>query len=184
MSFDDKLDDLKRREEKARAMGGPARLARREAQGVMNARSRIDAFIDPGSWIETGLLAVSSIVPEDRDKTPADGKVAGFAKVDGRVVGVVSNDFTTKGASSSATNMKKIGHVKRVATQRGFPLVFFGESSGARMPDNMGAKGMGTNLGHDPHQYIRTRETPWAVRCARVNATGRPPGTPAFPILP
>lgn len=162
MSFDDRLDDLKRREEKAQAMGGADRLARREAQGLLNARSRIDAFIDPGSWVETGLLAVSSIVPEDRDKTPADGKVAGFAKVDGRMTGIASNDFTTKGASSSATNMKKIGHVKRVATERGFPLVFFGESSGARMPDNMGAKGMGTNLGHDPHQYIRTRQTPWA----------------------
>ena len=58
--------------------------------------------------------------------------------------------------------MRKIGHVKRVATQRGFPLVFLGESSGARMPDNMGARGMGTNLGHDPQQYVRTRETPWA----------------------
>ena len=123
MSFDDMLKDLKAREAKARAMGGPERLARREAQGVLNARSRIEAFIDPGSWVETGLLAVSSIVPEDRDKTPADGKVAGFAKVDGRMVAIASNDFTVKGASSSATNMKKVGHVKRVATERGFPLV-------------------------------------------------------------
>ncbi len=162
MSFDDMLTDLQAREEKARAMGGPERLAKREARGVMNARSRIDAFIDPGSWVETGLLAVSSMVPEDRDKTPADGKVAGFATMGGRRVGVVANDFTTKGASSSSTNMKKIGHVKRIATERGFPLVFFGESSGARMPDNMGAKGMGLNLGHDPQQYVRNRETPWA----------------------
>jgi methylmalonyl-CoA decarboxylase subunit alpha len=162
MSLDDMLVDLKAREDKARAMGGPERLARREAQGLLNARSRIDAFIDEGSWVETGLLAVSSLVAEDRDKTPADGKVAGFAKSNGRTVGVVANDFTTKGASSSATNMKKIGHVKRVATERGFPLVFFGESSGARMPDNMGAKGMGANLGHDPQQYVRSRETPWA----------------------
>lgn len=162
MSNDERLAELAAREERARAMGGPERLARREAAGLMNARSRIDAFIDAGSWVETGLLAVSSIVPEDRDRTPADGKVAGFAKVDGRMVGIVSNDFTTKGASSSATNMKKIGHVKRTATESGFPLVFFGESSGARMPDNMGAKGMGTNLGHDPHQYVRTRDTPWA----------------------
>jgi acetyl-CoA carboxylase carboxyltransferase component len=162
MNFDDMLADLKAREDKARAMGGPERLAKREAQGLLNARSRIDSFIDEGSWVETGLLAISSIVPEDREKTPADGKVAGFAKVDGRMVGVVANDFTTKGASSSATNMKKIGHVKRVATERGFPLVFFGESSGARMPDNMGAKGMGVNLGSDPQQYVRNRESPWA----------------------
>jgi acetyl-CoA carboxylase carboxyltransferase component len=58
--------------------------------------------------------------------------------------------------------MKKIGHVKRVATERGFPLIFFGESSGARMPDNMGARGMGSLLGNDPQQYVRLRETPWA----------------------
>ena len=161
MSLDDMLGELRAREQRARMMGGEQRLARRHAQGVMDARSRIDALIDTGSWVETGLLAVSSMVEADRETTPADGKVTGFAKVAGRMVGVVSNDFTTKGASSSATNMKKIGHVKRVATERGFPLVFLGESSGARMPDNMGARGMGANLGHDPQQYVRNRETPW-----------------------
>ena len=80
-------------------MGGPERLAKREAAGLMNARSRIDDFIDEGTWVETGLLAVSSMVEADRDKSPADGKVAGFAKVAGRMTGVVANDFTTKGAS-------------------------------------------------------------------------------------
>lgn len=153
---------LREREARARAMGGEDKLAQRAAQGVLNARSRIDAFVDADSFVESGLLAVSGMVAEDRDTTPADGKVAGFAKVDGRMVGIVSNDFTVKGASSSLTNMKKIAHVKRVATERGFPLVFFGESSGARMPDNMGARGMGTNLGNDPQQYVRARETPWA----------------------
>ena len=66
------------------------------------------------------------------------------------------------GASSSSTNGRKIAHMKRVATQRGLPLVFLGESSGARMPDHMGARGMGSLLGNDPTQYVRLRETPWA----------------------
>ena len=161
MRFEDELRELREREARALAMGGPERLARRKRLGLLNARSRIDAFIDHGTFVEAGLLAVSSIVSEDRERTPADGKVTGFAKVDGRTVGIVSNDFTVKGASSSLTNMKKIAHVKRIATERGFPLVFFGESSGARMPDNMGARGMGTNLGNDPQQYVRLRETPW-----------------------
>lgn len=156
------IDELQRRTERALQMGGATKLARRRTQGLLNARERIDRFVDPGSYIETGLLAVSSVVPEDRERTPADGKVAGFARIEGRPVGVVSNDFTVNGASSSLTNMKKIGHVKRVATERGFPLVFFGESSGARMPDNMGARGMGALLGNDPQQYVRQRETPWA----------------------
>src|SRR5690606_6011547 len=122
---------------------------------------RIERLVDAGSYIETGMFAVSSVVPEDRLTTPADGKGAGFARVDGRPIGVVSNDFTVKGASSSLTNMKKIGHVKRVATERGCPLVFFGESSGARMTANMGSRGMGTLLGNDPQQYVRHRESPW-----------------------
>lgn len=158
----EQLEELAQRERRALSMGGEEKLARRKAAGILNARERVDYLVDQNSFIESGLLGVSSVVPEDREKTPADGKVAGFARVDGRPVGMVSNDFTVKGASSSLTNMKKMGHVKRVATERGFPLVFFGESSGARMPDNMGSQGMGALLGNDGQQYVRRRETPWA----------------------
>lgn len=162
MSDDGTKDELQRREEHALGMGGPEKLARRREQGLLNARERVDYILDKDSFLEVGLLGTSSVVPEDRDKTPADGKVSGYGNLDGRPVGIVSNDFTVKGASSSLTNMKKIGHVKRVATERGMPLIFLGESSGARMPDNMGSKGMGALLGNDPSQYVRFRETPWA----------------------
>ena len=40
-------------------------------------------------------------------------------------------------------------------------MVFLGESSGARIPDNMGAYNMGAILGNDGSQYQRTREQPW-----------------------
>ncbi|MWD25888.1 methylmalonyl-CoA carboxyltransferase [Aquicoccus sp. SCR17] len=155
-------DELAAREDRARAMGGPAKLQRRAEAGLLNARERVDRLIEPGSFREVGLLGVSGPVEADRANTPADGKVTGYGVMDGRRIAVVSNDFTVKGASSSSTNMRKIGHVKRVATERGMPIVFFGESSGARMPDNMGARGMGTMLGNDPTQYIRDRRTPWA----------------------
>lgn len=162
MSSEDRDADFERRRAHALAMGGEDKLARRRAEGLLDARARIDRLADADSFIEVGLFGTSCVVPEDRDRTPADGKVSGFARVDGREVAVVSNDFTVKGASSSLTNMKKIGHVKRIATERGMPIVFFGESSGARMPDNMGARGMGALLGNDPTQYVRRRETPWA----------------------
>lgn len=155
-------DPLTQREVRALAMGGADKLRRRAEQGLLNARQRVDRLIDPGSFRESGLLGVSSVIEADRDRTPADGKVTGYAKIAGRHVAVVSNDFTVKGASSSLTNMKKISHVKRTATERGMPIVWLGESSGARMPDNMGSRGMGTLLGNDPSQYIRDRRTPWA----------------------
>ena len=156
------LSDYEDRRARSLQMGGPAKLAARRERGLLNARERIGKLLDDGSFIESGQFAVSSYSAEDAGKTPADGKVCGFGRIDGREVGVVSNDFTVKGASSSATNGRKIGHMKRVTQQRGLPLVFLGESSGARMPDTMGSRGMGTMLGNDPTQYQRMRETPWA----------------------
>ena len=162
-AHDTRLADLTRRRKSALAMGGPEKLARRKVKaGVLDARERLDVLLDRDSFIESGLLGVSSSRMEDRDRSPADGKVAGFGKIEGREVAVVSNDFTVMGASSSSTNGRKIAHMKRVATSRGLPLIFLGESSGARMPDHMGSRGMGTLLGNDPTQYVRHRETPWA----------------------
>jgi acetyl-CoA carboxylase carboxyltransferase component len=159
MALDDLLDEHARRREHALGMGGPEKLARRKASGVLNARERLNLLLDDGQWFESGLFA-TSIRPEVAQRTPADGKLAGFGRIDGRPVGVVANDFTVLGASSSVINGKKIRHVKETATRRGMPLVFLGESSGARMPDRMGAQGR-ASFGQDRHEYRRLRETPW-----------------------
>jgi acetyl-CoA carboxylase carboxyltransferase component len=160
VAHEDLLKELETRKAKALAMGGEEKLAKRRADGVMNARERLDHLLDAGSFHESGLFA-KAIRPEVREKSPADGKVAGFGKIRGREVAVVSNDFTVLGASSAVINMKKIKHVKQVANKRGLPLVFLGESSGARMPDRMGAAGRAI-IAQDPTEYQRLRETPWA----------------------
>ena len=160
MPSDPLLNDLQRRRQQALAMGGPERLAKRQASGVLNARERIAHLFDSGSFIESGLFATSAYAA-DQDRSAADGKIAGYGEIAGRTAAVVANDFTVMGASSSATNMKKIGHMKRAAVSRGVPLVFLGESSGARLPDHMGARGMGNLLAQDPQQYLRARESPW-----------------------
>jgi acetyl-CoA carboxylase carboxyltransferase component len=59
MPFEAPLEELRRRREKALGMGGPERLARRRAEGVLNARERLDRLLDPGSFRESGLLATS-----------------------------------------------------------------------------------------------------------------------------
>jgi len=159
MSFDDLARDHAERRAQALGMGGAEKLAQRRATGALNARTRLDALLDPGSFVESGLFA-RSIRPEMRDRSPADAKVAGFGTIASRPVAVVSNDFTVLGASSSAINGKKIRHVKRAATKGGMPLIFLGESAGARMPDRMGASGRAM-LGQDPEEYQRIRQTPW-----------------------
>ena len=156
--LEDKTDELTRRRDIALAMGSEKRLKERKEAGILNARERLNHLLDPGSFFEVGLLARSHRA-EVRERTPADAKISGFGKVAGREIAVVSNDFTTLGASSSVINGKKIKHVKEVAQKKGMPLVMLGESSGARMPDRMGAGGRAV-LGQDPLEFRRRREMP------------------------
>lgn len=159
MPFEELLNELNERRQQALGMGGPEKLAKRKEQGILNARERLDLLLDDGHFFESGLLATSNRA-EVAHKSPADGKIAGFGRVDNRSIAVVSNDFTVLGASSAVVNGKKIRHVKETATTRGMPLVLLGESSGARMPDRMGAAGRAI-LGQDRFEYRRCRETPW-----------------------
>ena len=161
MSFEEMLADLKERRAKAIRMGKPEILERMKKAGQLNARERLDHLLDKDSFVESGLLATAAR-PEARDKAPADGKIAGFGKIDGRMIGVVSNDFSVMGASSALNNLKKMKHVKDVGNKRGFPLVFLGESSGSRMPDRMGAQGR-LIIAQDPNEYRRLRESPWVT---------------------
>jgi acetyl-CoA carboxylase carboxyltransferase component len=158
-TLDERAQTHEQRRERALGMGGAKKLTARAAAGVLNARQRIEHLYDEGTFVEAGLFGVS-YRSQVRDRSAADGKVTGFGEVDGRVVGVVSNDFTVLGASSSRVNARKIKYVKRVATSRGYPIVWLGESSGARMPDAMGAQGTVANS-DDGAQYLRRRESPW-----------------------
>lgn len=163
MAFEALLEEYEARRAKALAGGGAEKYATRKAQGMWTARERIAYLADKDSFIESGLFGSSGVYPEQADETQTDGKLAGFARIDGRDVAMVVNDFTVKGASTSSTNSKKIGHMKRAATERGMPLVLIGESTGARLPDAMGSRGMGLLLGNDNTQFRRLREIPMAA---------------------
>ena len=86
MAVDDLLNELERRRRQALEMGGEEKLARRRAAGVLNARERIDRLFDPGTFIESGLLA-TSLVEADRERKvilelvqlPHFAPTAGFA---------------------------------------------------------------------------------------------------------
>ncbi len=152
------LGELTQRRTRAQAMGGPAKLAARREQGLLNARERVAALCDPGSFSEIGEFAVSTR-PEDAERTPADGIVTGYGAVDGRDIAVASFDLTTLGASSAANNMAKLGYLREHASRSGIPCVFLIESAGARMPDIQGARGMG-RIGMSG-QRGRDRSSPW-----------------------
>jgi acetyl-CoA carboxylase carboxyltransferase component len=53
MSWEPELDELRRREQLARRMGGAERVARQHASGRLTVRERIERLFDPGSFHET-----------------------------------------------------------------------------------------------------------------------------------
>ena len=109
MPHDDKIKQLEERRAFALAMGGEKRLEKHRANGNLDARARLAYLFDDGELVESGMHARSAR-PEMRDRTPADGKVSGFGKVNGRWVAAMSNDFTVLGASSALINGKKMRH--------------------------------------------------------------------------
>lgn len=158
MAYEKHIDDLRAREAKARAMGSPKRLEERKAAGVLNARERLELLCDAGSFKEVGLLAVSAR-EADRDRSPADGMVSGFGAIDGRMVGINAADFTTLGASSAYILGKKQFYVRDVCGRNGLPMVQLIECSGGRIPDIMGASGIG--MTGEGYHYDKKREVPW-----------------------
>jgi acetyl-CoA carboxylase carboxyltransferase component len=119
------------REDAARSMGGDDRLARQRAHGRLDARARIEAFADADSFREIGSL-VGSVARREQAPVPADGLVAGTARVDGRPVAVWAEDFTVRGGSIGHGNNAKRVRLCRLALEQRIPLVMILEGAGER----------------------------------------------------
>jgi acetyl-CoA carboxylase carboxyltransferase component len=158
MAWDERMKDFHARRAKARGMGGPERLARRRAAGALNARERVERLLDAGSFLEIGTFNTSD-VPGMEAETPADSKVGGFGRIDGRPVVVCSNDFTVLAATSSRVASHKEAELKRLAARRGLPIVYLAEAGGARMPDIMGSAGI-ASFGNSTYYGTRRRRVP------------------------
>ncbi|HZP12396.1 MAG TPA: carboxyl transferase domain-containing protein [Nevskiaceae bacterium] len=135
------MQELAAREARAKAMGGEEKIARQQKKGRLTARERIDALLDPNSFDEHGLLAVSDL-PEARDKTPADGKVTGFGAIDSRTVFVAADDVTVFAGAGGRVGVGKQFKGMTYAAEHGYPCIHLGDAGGARVPDIMGSAGM------------------------------------------
>ena len=178
MPFEQQMEELKRRKEKALLMGGEKKIAKQHAEGKYTARERIDKLLDAGSFSEVGMLNHSDM-PGMQDRSPADSKVSGYGMIDGRPVGLIAADFTVLGATSSRIAARKEGDVRTTATRHGFPIIYLGEAGGARMPDIMGSSGLASYGGGGRSTYLehmsRVRKTPMVMA-----ALGRCYGEPTW----
>jgi acetyl-CoA carboxylase carboxyltransferase component len=81
-------------------MGGDELVERQHSLGKLTVRERLDLLFDPGTFVESGLLAGAVDSPQSQGKrTPADGCLTGVGEVDGRPVSVIAYDFTVLAGS-------------------------------------------------------------------------------------
>ena len=113
--------------------GGEKYHAKNAEAGKMFARDRINAFIDPGSFVEDGALAN---VRSGGD-LPADGVITGVGKVDGRDVAIMANDSTVKAGSWGARTVEKIVRIQELPGRYRIPIVYLVDSAGARITDQI-----------------------------------------------
>ena len=134
-------DELRRRKAKALELGGAAKVERLKARGALTARERIAALLDPGTFLETGMLNHSD-VPGMEDKTAADGKICGFGNIDSRPVAITADDPTVLAGSGGRVGSAKSMRVHQQAIEKGYPIINLGEAGGARIPDIQGSDGL------------------------------------------
>jgi acetyl-CoA carboxylase carboxyltransferase component len=120
-------------------MGGRDRIAAQHRQGRLSAREYIGTLLDDDSFRELGTFARSERA-DDKHRTPGEGKIGGRGTIDGRTVAVVADDVTVKRASTSIVGARKLRRIFDMAMRDGMPLVHFGETGGARIPDIMGSE--------------------------------------------
>lgn len=135
------MKQLAEREARAKAMGGADKLAKQQSKGRLNARQRIEKLLDPGTFDEQGLLAVSDL-PEMAEKTPADGKIGGFGAIEKRTVYVSADDVTVLAGAGGRVGVGKQFKGMQYAARKGYPCIHLGDAGGARVPDIMGSAGM------------------------------------------
>ncbi|MEO6081850.1 MAG: acyl-CoA carboxylase subunit beta [Umezawaea sp.] len=139
-----KLADLYRRNEAAVHAGSERAIEKQHAKGKKTARERIDALLDPGSFIELDELARhrSTNFGLEKNRPYGDGVVTGYGTVDGRPVCVFSQDVTIFGGSLGEVYGEKIVKIMDLALKTGRPLVGINEGGGARIQEGVVSLGL------------------------------------------
>jgi len=121
-------------------------VQRRHDAGGRTARENVADLVDPGSFVEYGRFAIAAQrgrreVEELIERTPADGLVAGTARVNGDLFGehaacaVLSYDYTVLAGTQGALGHRKKDRLFELIERMRLPTVFFAEGGGGRPGD-------------------------------------------------
>jgi acetyl-CoA carboxylase carboxyltransferase component len=142
----DDLREVLARRALTRDEARPEAVERRHAAGSRTARENIADLVDPGSFVEYGRFAIAAQRGrrEEEDliaRTPADGLIAGTARINGELFGahsacaVLSYDYTVLAGTQGAVGHRKKDRLFELIERMRLPTVFFAEGGGGRPGD-------------------------------------------------
>ncbi len=139
MTWEEAIQGLEQRRQKALAGGGQARIDKQHAGGKLTARERIEMLLDKDTFVEVNNFVESRIDDFDLDKrrVPGDGVVTGYGEIDGRLVFVSSEDFTVIGGTLGEYHSYKICQIQDMAMEMQAPLICINDSGGARIEEGI-----------------------------------------------
>src|SRR5437870_7003452 len=134
-----RIEQLIQMNQAAELGGGKQRLDRQKAEGKLSARERIALLLDKDSFEESDKFVAHRCLDfgMQEQQYPGDGVIAGYGRVDGRLVYVFAQDFTVFGGSLSETNAQKICKIMDLAMKVGAPVIGFNDSGGARIQEGV-----------------------------------------------
>jgi acetyl-CoA carboxylase carboxyltransferase component len=121
------------------APAGSDAIERQHARGKRTARERVEALVDPDSFVELDRFAVhrTSAFGLDERHFLGDGVITGHARIDGRQVFLFSQDFTVLGGSLGEVMAEKICKTMDLAVRTGTPMIGINDSGGARIQEGV-----------------------------------------------
>jgi len=138
-TWEEQITELIEKEKRAQFGGGRAKQEEQKKKGKLLCRERIDALVDPGSFVEINMLVETQTFEYgmQEKKIPGDGVVTGFGTIGGRQVIVFSQDVTVFGGSGGRAHGEKINTLYRIARNVGAPIIGLFESAGGRLQDGI-----------------------------------------------
>jgi len=139
MTMQDKLDKLTELEKQSKTGGGEKRIQQQHAKGKLTARERIDLLLDPDSFEELDPFITHRTTDFGlaEQQYLGDAVVAGFGKIDGRIVFIYVQDFTVLGGTISEVSAQKACKVIDLAVKKGAPIIALWDSGGARIQEGV-----------------------------------------------
>src|SRR5919206_975283 len=119
----ERLEALERLRQEALHSGSPRAVERHRERGKLLARERLEALLDPGSFVELDAFVQhrSPNFNMMENRPYGDGVVTGHGTVEGRRVFVFSQDFTLFGGSLGEAFAEKIVKGLGMAVRFGCP---------------------------------------------------------------